>query len=251
MFCLSNFQKPEMGILIVSDSILRGVTARHSIYRRYRKNGKTYQRIKGTPAALLQLALVQVIFGGWSPASEGLTDKQKRKIKSAVELAKEEITQVLLVTGINSIRRNLFSKKLLTPSQHTKRINETAGSIYRVVCDLKKMFPCAKLTYLGSSRLLTKSDMPPSMGVDEKLKALNRDITALMTRVHKEFAWWKTFVYNSNKRTNQHKQCPEMRDIFEKLNDTHIWDLWGHLSPSGNEIIAQAIQKIAEENSEQ
>jgi len=231
-----------MCILAISDSILRGITARNAVYRRYRKKGKGYQRIRGNPQVLLHMSLIQLIFGGWSPSSEGLTDEQKRNIQNAVTSVNETITHILLVTGINSIRRKLFSAEACSEAKRAKRINQTAEAIYRVIRDLKLMFPNTKISYLGCSRLLTKSNMPPRMKVDERLRDYNQDLDSLMGKLKKEFTQWKEQTYNPNKRGNKDKHCPEIFNVFSEVNDTHIWDLWGHLSPAGDILVAKAIQ---------
>ena len=234
-----------MSVLIISDSILRGISARGAHYMRFRKTKEGYTKIRGMVRELLTLTipLIQIVFGGWSPSEERLTEFQRKIIWEYTRGNK--IEQIYLVTGINSVRGFLFDENLQTESQRKKTINKTVEGIRKVIDKLRRMFPTTPITYLGSSKLLTESSLQGMKQVNTNPKERNEDLDEMNKLLQDHYR--KRFF---NEMGHQLYRKPEtvpsidVINVFENMKDEHIKDMCGHLSPIGDEYTATVLNTI-------
>ena len=233
---------------MISDSIPRGISARGGIYKRYRKTNEGYTKIKGMVQYLITIPLIQIVFGGWSPAEERLTEFQKNTILKTTR--GKNIKKIYLITGINSIRGFLFEEKPQTENQRRITINRTCEGIRIVVDALRKFFPKAEISYLGTSKLLMESSFPGLNQVNRNLKERNEDLIDMREKL--EMMFWKRNL-NETKQKHQTNKKPEFKppiqvvDVFTQINDDHIKDLCGHLSPVGDEHLASMLNALMEQ----
>jgi len=199
-------------------------------------------KISGMVQHLLTYTLIQVVFGGWSPARERLSPFHQRKILEAIAGSNEPITEVVFATGINSLRGNPLSSHRVGKDFRRKRISQTCDAILHVARALQNMFPRATVIYLGSSKLLNDSGFGEE--VNSRLKEWNGDILVMTSKVSKRINEWNANPRNARKRQNKGKRIPKMFNAFRNINDLHIQDLYGHLSSQGEREIANEIRAV-------
>jgi hypothetical protein len=112
----------------------------------------------------------------------------------------------------------------------------------KLLADLKNSYPTAVVVWLGASRLWRYSDeqisQSPHLLPNVPAQTL-RNLRKASNRV-------KTFykkMEKANVFTGQEKTV-FARNVFSQLDNHHILDRFGHLSLSGNQLIASKIEPL-------